>query len=203
MVTPQFFDPEELAILRTRLRPGFQFVDLGANVGTYSLFVAQQAGAGARVLAIEPQESILERLRENIALNGFDVMVAPFAVADHEGIIEFMVDTNNLGSTSVNLERKARGGRRLVRLPARKLLGLVREHGFERIDALKADIEGAEDAARLPFFEEAPRALWPRLVILEKNGGEWRRDCVACLKGLGYGVLPTRSEGNWVLEPPD
>jgi hypothetical protein len=74
----------------------------------------------------------------------------------------------------------------MIRLPMRKLLGLVEEHGFERIDALKADIEGAEDLALIPFIEEAPRTLWPKLIILEHSAGEWRRDCAAFLLERGY-----------------
>lgn len=201
MVTPQFFDPEELQILRSQVRPGFQFIDLGANVGTYSIFVGTLAGPGARILAVEPQEALLMRLRENIALNGLDIQVAPFAVGDREGIIEFAVDLNNLGFTSLNTGRKGRGERRLIRLPMRKLLGVVREHGFERIDALKADIEGAEDRALLPFMEEAPRTLWPRLMILENSENEWQRDCVTFLRERGYVRVPTPG-ANVVLRYP-
>jgi len=119
-------------------------------------------------------------------------------VGDREGTIEFAVDTNNLGFTSLNIGRKGRGERRVVRLPMRKLLGLVQEHGFERIDALKADIEGAEDLALIPFMEEAPRTLWPRLMILENSAGEWRRDCVAYLCERGYTRVLAHS-GNVVL----
>jgi len=201
MVTPQYFDPEELEVLRSVVRPGFQFVDLGANVGIYSIFVGMLAGPGARILAIEPQESLLGRLRENIALNGLDIAVAPVAVSDREDTVEFAVDLNNLGFTSIDLSRKGRGERRVVRLPVRKLLGLVREHGFERIDALKADIEGAEDLALIPFMEEAPPALWPRLMILENSASEWRRDCVTYLQERGYTHVPAKG-ANVVLERP-
>jgi len=176
-------------------------VDLGANVGTYSIFVGTLAGPGARILAVEPQGALLGRLHENIALNGLDIRVAPVAVGDREGIIEFAVDTHNLGFTSVHTERKGRGERRVIRLPMRKLLGLVEEHGFERIDALKADIEGAEDLALLPFMAEAPRALWPRLIIMENSVGEWRRDCVTYLRERGYTTVSARS-GNVVLVAP-
>jgi len=198
MVTPQFFDPVELQILRSEVSPGYQFVDLGANVGTYAIFVGTHAGPGARILAVEPQESLLQRLRENIAINDLDIRIAPVAVGDREGTVEFAVDTNNLGFTSLNTDRKGRGERRVVRLPMRKLLGLVQEHGFERIDALKADIEGAEDLALIPFMEEAPRTLWPKLMILENSASEWRRDCVAYLLERGYTRVPAHS-GNVVL----
>lgn len=205
MVTPHFFDPCELSILRGMIRgtlgPDFQFVDLGANVGAYSVFVGHLAGPGARILAIEPQEQMLVRLRENIALNGLTVQVAPVAVADHNGEIEFAVDTRNFGFTSLHTARKGRGERRIVRLPARRLIDLVCEAGFTRIDALKADIEGAEDRAIIPFMEEAPRSLWPKLFIIENNRDEWERDCVAYLEQRGYSRVPTR--GDLVLRRED
>jgi len=161
MVTPRFFDPDQLEILRSVARPGFHYIDLGANVGAHSIFVGRLAGPGARILAIEPQDALLERLRENIALNALNRRIAPVGVADREEDINFSVDLKNRGSTSLNLDRKGRGERRVIRLPVRKLLGLVKEHGFEPIDALKADIEGAEDLALLPFMEEAPHRSGP------------------------------------------
>jgi len=200
MVTPQFFDPEELEILRSVVRPGFQFVDLGANVGAYSIFVGRLAGPDARILAIEPQDTMLARLRENVALNGLNIRIAAVAVADRDEVADFAVDLNNFGYTSLNLNRRGRGERRVIRLPVRKLLGVVKEHGFERIDALKADIEGAEDLALIPFMEEAPPSLWPKLIIMENGAQEWRRDCVAFFLERGYERV--RGRGNIVLRLP-
>jgi len=198
MVTPQFFDPEELEILRGAMRPDFQFIDVGANVGTYAVFVGKLVGSGSRILAIEPQAEALERLVENLKLNDVHAHIAPFAVGDAEGEVEFVADSANLGFTSINLQRRGRGERRIVRLPVRRLIDLVREAGFERIDAMKVDIEGAEDIALLPFFEEAPQALWPKLLIVENNRAEWQRDCVAYLEARGYGAR--KVSGNVILQ---
>ncbi len=202
MVTPQFFNPDELAILRASIRDDFHFVDLGANVGAFSVFVGRLAGPKSRILAIEPQAVLLERLRDNIALNDLNVTVEPVAVADHDGFADFAVDLHNFGRTSLNLGRTGPRERHTARLPVRTLLGLLREHGFERLDALKADIEGAEDLALLPFFEQAPRTLWPRLVVIENNTGEWRRDCIAELVSRGYETKYV-SSGNVVLALSD
>ncbi len=54
-----------------------------------------------------------------------------------------------------------------MRVRAKKLLTLVREEGYAKIDAIKLDIEGAEDLVLDPFLSEAPPALWPRLIIME------------------------------------
>jgi hypothetical protein len=52
-------------------------------------------------------------------------------------------------------------------VPAKSLLSLLLEEGYERIDAIKLDIEGAEDLVLDPFFRDAPQTLWPRLIIME------------------------------------
>jgi Methyltransferase FkbM domain len=91
----------------------------------------------------------------------------------------------------------------MIKLPVRTLLGLVEEHGFERIDALKADIEGAEDLAILPFMEQAPRSLWPRLIILESTPREWRRNCVTCLEEMGYVRHPEAVDNVVLRLPPE
>ena len=50
---------------------------------------------------------------------------------------------------------------------AKTLLSLAREEGYSKIDAIKLDIEGAEDLVLDPFLSTAPRALWPRLIVME------------------------------------
>jgi hypothetical protein len=76
LFTPQYFDPLERALLAERLRDGFRFIDIGANIGAYSLFVAANAGPSARILAVEPQPEVFARLSFNIAQNPFGTVKA-------------------------------------------------------------------------------------------------------------------------------
>lgn len=85
MVAPQFFEPGDLAELKSIITPGFRFIDIGANVGTYSLFVARHSGAEAKILAIEPHPTMSSRLQENAALNCFDITTVRTAVSDFTG----------------------------------------------------------------------------------------------------------------------
>ncbi|MDJ0931990.1 hypothetical protein [Breoghania sp.] len=55
LFTPQFFDAEERALLADHIRDDMIFVDVGANVGIYSLFVAGLVGPEARIIAVELQ----------------------------------------------------------------------------------------------------------------------------------------------------
>ncbi len=102
LFTPQYFDPDERAFLESRITEGFVFVDVGANVGGYSLFVAARAGQGGRVLAVEPQPAVFERLVYNIRQNPFGTVKAvDCAVADKAGELTLFVDTKNHGESSV------------------------------------------------------------------------------------------------------
>jgi FkbM family methyltransferase len=199
LVSPQFFDPRELALLEQAIRPGFVFVDVGANVGTYSLFVAGRAGRSSRVLAVEPHPVAYRRLACNLALNGLDwVETDAVALGEAPGTVDLLINDRNIGSTS--LRHSAVRGRQVVgriAVPCETLLTLVQRHGLTRIDALKADVEGAEDSVLAPFLAEAPRTLWPRLIIIEDNRREWRQDLLALLYASGY--VTRLSGGNIAL----
>ena len=198
LFSPQTFDPEELAILSGAMREGFVFIDIGANVGAYSLFVARRAGPSARVLAIEPQPDIFERLTYNIRLNELSTIKAlDCAVADKDGDVTLFLDPRNSGESSVKVI--ATGGARTLRLPARTLLDLVTGEGYSRLDAVKLDVEGAEDLILEPFLADAPEHLLPSLLIIEDGRRQWQTDLVARLAEKGYGVR-ARTRLNLVFE---
>ena len=115
-----YFDEAERAFLAARVRPDFVFIDIGANVGGYTLFVAALAGPRARVLAIEPQPEIFERLVYNIRQNSFpSVKALNCAVADRDGEITLFVAPRNRGETSMRIVNSEEGGVE-IRAPAAK-----------------------------------------------------------------------------------
>jgi FkbM family methyltransferase len=188
LFTPQYFDPEELAALESRMRNGFTFVDVGANVGAYSLFVAAKAGPKARILAIEPQPDVFDRLTYNIRQNPFGTIKAvACAVADKAGELTLFLDPRNKGESSVKIVGPSQA--ETVRVPAVTLLDLLREEGFTKVDAMKLDVEGAEDLILDPFFRDAPETLYPSFFIIEDGRGQWQSDLPQLLEGKGYRLL--------------
>jgi FkbM family methyltransferase len=204
LFTPKLFDPIERAAIAAAINrqraagKDFRFVDIGANVGLYSVFVAARAGARARILCIEPQPGIVDRLRFNLALNpGADVTVVPVALGEREGDVELAIDARDSGGTRLTTAPGASGNER-VRVPCRPLSAVLRDAGFREIDALKIDIEGAEDAALAPFLREAAPAILPRMVLIEDWGAAWKVDLFALLRERGYREA-TRSRHNVVF----
>ena len=199
LFTPQYFDPEERALLASRLRDDFTFIDIGANIGGYALSVAALAGPRARILAIEPQPEIFERLAYNMQQNPFGNMKAiACAIADKDGEIILFVDRNNRGETSMRIVTPdARGGQ--ITAPAKTLLALCLEEKYGHLDAIKLDVEGAEDLILEPFYRNAPEHLWPRLLLLEFSHNRWATDLGALLKARGYAEV-LRTKGNVAYE---
>ena len=201
LFTPQMYEPEELAALAAEIdrsraagRP-FVFIDIGANVGLFSLFVAATAGPTARIIAIEPEPGNFARLALNIASNP-PLPIEPVAVAlgDHVGEVAIALNRRDRGGTRV----QAAGGAGTVNVPLKPLLSLLGERNVTAIDALKIDVEGMEDAVLAPFFRDAPATLWPRMILIEDSRHEWKVDLFALFTQHGYTVA-LRTKQNMVL----
>lgn len=198
LFAPQDFDAAERGYLEGLMGERFTFLDIGANIGGYALALAAKAGRDARILAFEPQPDVFDRLIFNIGINPFGTVKAmALAVADRDGELTLFLDPSNQGEASVKIVSQDRAGR--VRVPARALLGIVEEEGFDHIDAMKLDVEGAEDIILQRFLSDAPQSLWPRAIVLEKGESRWSIDLLGFLAARGYArVMETRN--NHVLE---
>ncbi|WP_188518841.1 FkbM family methyltransferase [Alsobacter metallidurans] len=188
LFTPQYFDPDEREYLAARIREGFTFVDVGSNVGGYALFVAALAGPTGRVLAVEPQPGVFERLVFNIRQNAFGgVKAVDCAVADKAGEVTLFVDPRNHGESSVKMVGLGDGA--AVRVPATTLQQLLLDERLDHVDAIKLDVEGAEDLILEPFLRTAPHSLWPQTFIIENGVGRWQIDLPALLAEKGYRLV--------------
>lgn len=184
LLSPSRFELQERQILAACLKPGDRFVDVGANIGAYTMWVAKIIGPHGRGIAIEPQPTVLARLVANIALNpGFNVQIFPCGAGPSQSSMKLSIGSSNEGGASMATEQ---GGGDYVEVAIQPLLDMVMEAGLDRIDALKIDIEGYEDQALMPFFATAPKALWPKLIILERSDKDWTDDLMSMLTANGY-----------------
>lgn len=186
---PRLWDSEERRILADLIRPGFRFIDVGANTGLYSLFVAARAGADALIVSVEPQPEVKDWLAFNIAANGFTtIRHVDAAIAAGPGTVKLSLSDRNRGAASI-----AHEGERTVEVPTMGLLDVMDRFGVERADALKIDIEGAEEQALVPFFAQCPPARLPAHIFMESTNAHATVDCVELVKRSGYVVRATTS----------
>lgn len=127
------------------IQPGATVIDVGANIGCFTITAAMLAGPTGRVIAIEPEESTYQQLLRNIKLNRLNNVTAlRLAIGATEGEIVLHSDPNRLFSSvfsSVN-GRPIKGSDQ--RVPMMTLDALMEKYQVERCDYLKLDCEGAE-----------------------------------------------------------
>ena len=90
------WEPEEGSVLRSLVRPGCRFLDIGANVGYFSCLVHGMA-PGVTVDAVEPDPTNVRALRFNLWVNGVNATVWPLALDDSERALHLSGNPNNLG----------------------------------------------------------------------------------------------------------
>jgi len=144
------YEPNEFLWLESVLKPGNTFVDVGANMGLYTLFAAAMLGPRGVVLAIEPSSRDFARLEAHVRLNNLTTAhLFRVAASDRRGEADLLVATeektghNTLGAfayASVVLQ-----GREQV--PLERLDDIVQKVGLQRVDVIKMDVEGAEYSA--------------------------------------------------------
>jgi FkbM family methyltransferase len=120
--------------LRSTLRPGQTFVDVGAHVGYFSVLASRLVGPTGAVIAVEPESRNLDLLRRNLARNDCtNSLVVPFAAHSMRAWMSLALDQEN------------RGGHRLVRLgAARTRVRCVRLDDVlpPNVDVVKIDAQG-------------------------------------------------------------
>ena len=85
------YDPDEMGFMIAYLRPGDGYIDVGANIGTYSLLAASIVGPTGFVEAFEPHAVAVRRFEENAVTNFIDnIAIHQVAVTDSPGQVEFL-----------------------------------------------------------------------------------------------------------------
>lgn len=155
-------DYHEMHFMRRYLRSGDNVLDVGANIGVYSLLAASLVGTAGRVLAFEPGPEAKRRLTENLQINQLNnVEVHACALGDHVGVVDFL----NQQDTTNRIKTAADDGKSLVSVPLMRLDDVVRL----RCALGKMDIEGAEPIA-LRGAERLLQESSPPVWLLELNG---------------------------------
>lgn len=140
------WEPEVGKAIQNLLKPGDIFVDIGANIGYFTLLAAQQVGPHGRVFAFEPALGTLAQLAKHIKLNGFEnTLVGSLGISDHHALATLNIaHAHNNGQTSLQPITVARGQQPTLIAPLDALLP-----SSTPVTLIKLDIEGGEaDALR-------------------------------------------------------
>jgi FkbM family methyltransferase len=140
-----FCEKEMLSHVLSNIRAGDVFVDVGANLGLFTVFAAKVAGPTGTVLAFEPENRARQRLAENIGLNGLgNVQLFSQALSDKRATEGLALGDPNAVSQSAHLA-DCDGPSQVVEVADYD--SLVTCEGLRLPNVVKMDIEGHEFAA--------------------------------------------------------
>lgn len=200
------YEPHVTAALLSEAREDTVFLDVGANIGFFTLLLASRCPSG-RAFSIEPDPDNARLLAASVALNGFSsrVTVHPVAASDEEGVLT-LSDLGNARNLGARFTAKRRDrldvhvhgpAPKFVEVRATRLDGLI---DVPRLDLVKMDIEGFEPVA-LRGMEGLLRKHRPVLVMefapgtIRDIAGEEPVGVLKALIASGYELGVVESEG--------
>ena len=135
-----FLEGYEMNLFLSFLKEGDVMLDVGANMGVYSLISSSKIGRNGKIIAFEPDSDNFKIIKKSIEVNRFNnISVFPFAVSDKEEQIFFEKNTFNSGNHHI---RKKKTSVTQSSIDAIKLDDFLKKE--EKIDIIKMDIQGAE-----------------------------------------------------------
>lgn len=146
------YEALETELIKRIVRPGHTFVDVGANIGYYSILAAHLVGSGGFVFSVEPNPECAFVLRENSTRNGLNdrLRVLECAVAAEEGdAVLYPSASGNRGDNRLYESGddwifSPGKSRRAIRVKTKRLEDLLDRR---RVDVIKIDVQGYEPFA--------------------------------------------------------
>ncbi len=189
------FEPWSTKVVHALVKSGGTVLDVGANIGYYTVLLSRLAGRDGRILAFEPTANFRKILSMNIAVNNLNnVEVIPAGLSDKSQKLDIYltVDTATLhpSDSKKETDRKNDSNREVIELIT--LDDYIRRNPLERIDFIKIDVDGHEPSILRGAWETLEK--YHPVVLLEVNHVSYHRagyaawDLYREIKGKGWYV---------------
>lgn len=158
-------DPKLSWVMKKVLKPGDQFIDVGANIGLLTLLGSKLVGPSGKVLAIEPQPRAYSCLQNALVSNEVsNVSLGLYGVGSEPGDLRLHVPSGNMGGASFRHVPSNEAD--VVDVKVTTLSEAAKDSGCERARLVKLDVEGFE-AEVIEGAKEVWAKTPPEVVIFE------------------------------------
>lgn len=130
-------------IIREEIHEGDIVIDVGANIGYYTLIFAQLVGSSGKVFAFEPEPKNFEILKKNIEINNYQNIVAEQKiVSDKSGIVKLFIAEHGIVGHRINQQKSSQ---KFIEVESIILDNYIKKLNLDnKINFIKIDVEGSE-----------------------------------------------------------
>lgn len=130
-------------IIREEIHEGDIVIDVGANIGYYTLIFAQLVGSSGKVFAFEPESKNFEILKKNIEINNYQNIVAEQKiVSDKSGIVKLFIAEHGIVGHRINQQKSSQ---KFIEVESIILDNYIKKLNLDnKINFIKIDVEGSE-----------------------------------------------------------
>ncbi|MCX6811322.1 MAG: FkbM family methyltransferase [Candidatus Berkelbacteria bacterium] len=145
LLTSGMYEPFQTELLRKLITKNMTVVNIGANIGYYTLIAANKVGPNGKVYAFEPEPKNYQLLIKNIEKNGYkNILPIQVAISDKQGTLKLFLDKSNLGNPSL-AEQNIGEKNGFVEVKTNSLDNFFEKHSKDfKVDLLLMDTQGAE-----------------------------------------------------------
>jgi len=139
-------EENETNLVKSKIKEGEIVVDIGANIGYYTLIFAKLVGTSGKVFAIEPEPHNFQLLQKNLKANSYqNVTIEKKVISDKNGKMKFYISESNVGEHSIF--PLTRDHKSFIDVETETLDDYFHKKGIDKkISFVKIDVEGAEVA---------------------------------------------------------
>jgi len=136
------FEPYQISLFRQLIKPEMVVIDIGANIGLYTVIAGRKVGEKGKVFSFEPEQRNFDFLNNNIRINNLsNIYSSKVAISNEKSTKELFLFSENTGSYSLVDNRKTNVS---VSVQTDTLDSILNSHSIKQVDIIKMDIEGAE-----------------------------------------------------------
>lgn len=183
------YEPYQVSLFAETITPSMTVVDIGANIGLYSILAGNRVGSEGHVFAFEPEPRNMAFLKKNISANALTTTVEPVqaALADREGESVLHLHRTNKGRHSLVDYQETDAS---ITVRTTTLDSFFRAHKIDRVDIIKIDVEGAEgfvlDGMRETLRLHRPGIFFEFFPLALKASGHDPKRILETFTNLGY-----------------
>ncbi len=195
---------KEIQFIRKNLQNNSWFIDVGSNIGLYSLFVGSMNKKNKKIniISIEPNPKMILRLKENFNLlikqNKY-VRKRIFIITKALGFKKKYgyLDISGLNPHSKIIKKK---NKKFIKVKIETLKNIIKKHKINKIGCVKIDTEGSENSILKGYFNKKnKKIIYPKFMIIEHNKDKKYYHLHDFILSQGYNVV-FKTNSNYVYK---